>query len=180
MLTGKRIRLRALEPTDLVHLTRWKNDPDVIENLLINTPSSINDEQRRYEELMKRPDEEHPFAIELNEQNQWVLIGTTRFHTIDWKNRSVEFGVCIGEKEHWNKGYARDAVRLLLRHAFNNLNLNRVFLYVFETNERARKMYTATGFVEEGRLRQDIYKNGRYLDVLVMSVLRNEWQDAEV
>ncbi len=180
MLTGKRIRLRAIEPEDLPHLARWRNDPDVIENLLIHTPRSSLDEQQWYENLMKRPDEEHPLAIEVNNQNQWTLIGSTRYHTIDWKNRSVEIGICIGDKNYWDQGLGCDTMRLMVRHAFNNLNLNRVYLFVFESNERAKKSYLTAGFVEEGRLRQDVYKNGRYLDVFVMGILRSEWQDAEV
>ncbi len=66
---------------------------------------------------------------------------------------------------------------LLLRHAFNTLNLNRVGLRVYETNPRAIQSYRKAGFVEEGRLRQEEYRNGEYIDVICMSILRSEWQD---
>jgi len=180
MLSGKNIRLRATEPTDLPNMVRWMNDPDVIENLLIYTPLSSVEEQNWYDNMIKGPKEEHVYIIEILEKDEWIPIGSTGFHSVDMKSRGAEIGISIGEKKYWNHGYGRDAMRLMLRHAFNDLNLNRVYLYVFETNERAKKAYLAAGFVEEGRLRQDIYKNGRYLDTFIMSVLRNEWQDAEI
>jgi RimJ/RimL family protein N-acetyltransferase len=180
MLLGKRIRLRGTEPTDLPNFYRWMNDPEVIQNLLAYTPLSSVDEQNWFDTMMKAPKEEHLYVVEILEDNQWIPVGSTGFHALDWKNRSVEIGISIGEKKYWNRGYGRDTMRLMLQHAFKDLNLNRVYLSVFETNERAKKAYLASGFVEEGRLRQDIYKNGQYIDVFVMSVLRSEWQDVEV
>ena len=180
MLLGKRIRLRGAEQTDLPNFVRWMNDPEVIRNLLLYTPLSSLDEQVWFDIMIKSPKEEHVYVIEIFEDNNWLAIGSTGFHSVDWKNRSTEIGISIGEKKYWNCGYGRDTMRLMLRHAFNDLNLNRVYLFVFETNERARKAYLASGFVEEGRLRQDVYKNGQYIDVFVMSVLRSEWQDTEV
>jgi RimJ/RimL family protein N-acetyltransferase len=64
---------------------------------------------------------------------------------------------------------------LLLRHGFCTLNLNRIFLRVFAENKRAIRTYEKVGFVHEGRLRQAVYKNGAYSDILYMSVLREEW-----
>jgi RimJ/RimL family protein N-acetyltransferase len=180
MLSGKRVRLRGSELSDIPNMVRWMNDPEVTRNLLVYTPLSSVDEQIWFETMMKNPKEEHIYMIEVLEDNIWITVGSTGFHGLDWKNRSAEIGISIGEKKYWNRGYGRDTVRLMLRHAFNDLNLNRVYLNVFETNEPAKKAYLAAGFVEEGRLRQDIFKNGRYIDVFMMSVLRSEWQDAEV
>jgi RimJ/RimL family protein N-acetyltransferase len=180
MFIGKRVRIRAMEPDDLANMVRWMNDPEVTENLLIYTPLSGVDEQNWFDNMMKAPKEEHVYTIEILENGNWIPVGSTGFHFVDWKNRSTEIGISIGEKKYWSLGYGRDVMKLMLRHAFKDLNLNRVYLYVFETNERAKKAYHATGFVEEGRLRQDIYKNGRYIDTFIMSVLRSEWQDADV
>jgi RimJ/RimL family protein N-acetyltransferase len=76
----------------------------------------------------------------------------------------------------WNQGYGTDAMRLLLRHGFETLNLNRIMLDVYDTNPRAVRSYEKAGFIHEGRKRQGMYKNGRYIDILQMSVLREEWQ----
>ena len=98
---------------------------------------------------------------------------------IDHRNRATEFGIMIGEKSYWNQGYGNEAVRLLLKLGFETMNLNRVFLRVFETNPRAIRAYEKAGFKREGRQRQGEWQNGRYIDVLVMSVLREEWLKAD-
>jgi RimJ/RimL family protein N-acetyltransferase len=156
------------------------NDPEVIENLLRYTPLSSVEEQAWFDTMIKGPAEEHALVIEVQEDDKWIAIGGTSFHSVDWKNRAAEIGIMIGEKKYWNRGYGRDTMRLMLRHGFNDLNLNRIYLFVFDTNQRAINAYNAAGFVEEGRLRQDIYKNGHFIDTHIMSVLRGDWQDAEV
>jgi len=86
----------------------------------------------------------------------------------------------IGEKAYWSQGHGTDAVRLLLRYGFNELNLNRICLHVYSFNTRAIRCYEKAGFVLEGRLRQDVFHHGEYADALVMSVLRSEWRDTEI
>jgi RimJ/RimL family protein N-acetyltransferase len=82
----------------------------------------------------------------------------------------------IGEKSLWNMGYGTEVMRLMLKHGFNTLNLNRIALEVYENNPRAIRSYEKAGFFLEGRKRQGMYKNGRYIDIFLMSVLRSEWQ----
>jgi RimJ/RimL family protein N-acetyltransferase len=105
----------------------------------------------------------------------WRLIGTFAFDSIDWHNRSAEFGIMIGEKSYWNQGYGTEAVRLLTHHGFKTLNLNRIFLHVFENNTRAIRAYEKAGFIHEGRERQAEFTDGRYIDVLRMSMLKDEF-----
>ncbi len=81
----------------------------------------------------------------------------------------------IGDKTYWNRGYGTEAVRLLVKHGFNTLNLNRIFLHVFENNPRAIRAYEKAGFVHEGRERQAEFTEGEYMDVLVMSILKDEF-----
>lgn len=168
-----------MEPEDIPAMVRWLNDPDVTENLLRYLPLSLKEEEAWYQKMIASPAEEHYYMVDVFENEKTETIGVTHFHAVDWKNRSTEIAICIGEKKYWDNGYGRETMQLMVRHAFNDLNLNRICLFVFDTNERAKKAYLAAGFVEEGRLREDIYKNGRYIDTHIMSVLRSEWQDAE-
>jgi len=85
-------------------------------------------------------------------------------------------GIAIGDKSFWNKGCGTEAMGLLLRHGFDTLNLNRVFLRVHEPNKRAIRAYEKAGFIKEGCLRQAVFKNGSYQDMFIMSVLRSEWE----
>jgi RimJ/RimL family protein N-acetyltransferase len=80
----------------------------------------------------------------------------------------------IGDKTCWNQGYGTESVRLLCQHGFNTLNLNRIFLHVFESNPRAIRAYEKAGFTLEGRERQAEYKDGKFIDVLRMSLLKSE------
>jgi len=177
MIYGDRIRLRAPTRSDLPQFVEWLNDPEVKAGLLMVLPLSFEDEEAWFESMMKAPATQHPLVIEVRNADDWQMIGNCGFHAIDWRIRSAEVGIFIGDKSYWNRGYGTQVMRLLLKHGFNTLNLNRIALEVFETNPRAIRAYEKAGFVHEGCRRQDMFKDGRYIDVLLMSVLRSEWQD---
>lgn len=176
MINGDRVRLRAVSPEDLPVFMNWLNDPEVIEGLNLYRPISLKDEEKWYERLLEMQLDERPFVIEVEEGEDWKPIGTMGLSEIKWRERSAEFGIMIGEKNYWDQGYGSEATRLMLDHAFGILNLNRVFLRVFETNQRAIPAYQKIGFITEGQLRQADYRGGKYLDVLIMSVLKKEWK----
>lgn len=175
VIYGKRIRLRAVEREDVKTFHTWVNDPEVTRGLAMYLPMSMNDELNWFESQGKRDPNEKTLAIEARKGKSWKLIGNCGVFGIDWKNRSGELGIMIGEKDEWNKGYGAEVMMVLLRHCFETLNLNRAFLRVYEDNIRAVRSYEKAGFVLEGRQRQAVYKNGKYEDVLFMSVLRSEW-----
>jgi diamine N-acetyltransferase len=106
-------------------------------------------------------------------------IGTTGLHAIDWRRRMACFGIEIGRKEEWGKGHGTEATELMVRYAFHTLNLNRVWLHVYEFNERGIRAYERVGFKHEATLRQDCYRDGRFWDVHHMGILRAEWERAE-
>ncbi|NMC13826.1 MAG: GNAT family N-acetyltransferase [Chloroflexi bacterium] len=178
MILGERLRLRAVEKEDIDRFVTWLNDPEVREGVAIFLPLSKHEEEKWFETTMAKPATEHPFVIEINDDGSWKPIGDCGFFEIDWRNRFGEIGIFIGEKQYWNQGYGSEAVRMLLKHGFNTLNLNRVFLRVFEDNPRAIHAYEKVGFIHEGRLRKAEYRNGRYIDILLMSVLREEWNNS--
>lgn len=176
IIYGKRIRLRAVEREDVQKFHAWVNDPEVTKGLILNLPLSMRDEEEWFASLSKRDPAERPFAIEFRKGRAWKLIGNCSMHAVSLVNRSCEVGIIIGEKDEWNKGYGAEAMMLMLQHGFETLNMNRVYLQVFDNNIRAVRSYEKAGFVLEGRQRQAVYKNGKYEDVLFMSVLRSEWE----
>lgn len=175
MIYGARIRLRAIERQDISRFQAWINDPEVRVGISLYLPVSSFEEARWYEQMMERPAYEHPLALEVQEDEAWVLIGDCGLFGFDWRARSAELGILIGDKTRWNQGYGTEATRLILTHAFETLNLRRVFLRVFADNPRAVRTYEKAGFVHEGRLRQAAYHAGAYHDVILMGVLRSEW-----
>jgi RimJ/RimL family protein N-acetyltransferase len=176
MILGERVRLRAIERDDLPRFVAWLNDPEVRRGLMVSIPLSMPQEEQWFSHMLEQPAEEHPLVIEVNTPEGWTAAGNIAFHDVDWKERCAEIGIFIGEKSLWSRGYGREAMKLMLRHGFNTLNLNRIFLRVYASNQRAEKSYEYAGFVHEGRLRQAHFQDGQYVDVLIMSVLRSEWQ----
>lgn len=178
MIIGKRVRLRAIERTDLPHFVNWLNDPEVRQHLLMEVPMSLAQEEKWYEHTLSLDNAEQPLVIEVNIAEEWVPVGNIGLMDINSINRHAEVGLFIGEKQFWNQGYGGEAIELMLSHGFNNLNLNRIYLRVDETNLHGIRCYERVGFIHEGRMRQARFENGQYIDVLWMSVLRSEWQNA--
>ena len=175
IIYGKRVRLRGAERSDLDLFIKWVNDPEVTEGLTLFLPMSSVDEENWFESAMKRPQEQKPLVIDMKDGENWRLIGNSSFFDFDWIARAAEVGIMIGDKTIWNQGYGTEVMTLLLRHGFATLNLNRVYLRVYAENKRAIRTYEKADFVHEGRMRQAVYKHGKYNDVLYMSVLHEEW-----
>ena len=181
MIYGERVRLRRNERSDIPKFVEWLNDPEVHRYLLLGLPISQASEEQWFENMLKLPSNEQPFGIEVSEgepdggDGHWRLIGNCSFMAINWTTRSAEVGLFIGEKSCWNKGYGTEIMQLLLRLGFDNFNLNRIFLRVDEANKGGIRAYEKAGFVHEGRFRQGNFRDGEYSDMLLMSVLRTEW-----
>jgi RimJ/RimL family protein N-acetyltransferase len=176
VIFGERVRLRAVERSDLPKFVEWLNDPDVREGVSMLLPLSHAVEENWFDDMLKSPVSEHPLVIEIKLGDEWIAVGVCGFHNIDTRVRAAEVGIFIGEKKYWNQGYGTEVMQLLLRHGFQTLNLNRIALLVFETNPGAIRAYEKAGFVREGIQREAMYKNGCYIDVIGMSVLRSEWK----
>jgi diamine N-acetyltransferase len=176
MIEGEGIRLRAPEREDLPRFVLWLNDPEVREGLSLFLPMSMAEEENWYENMLKRPPETHPMTIEVEEPDGWVAIGNMGIFDIDKIAHSAELGIMIGNKAYWNKGFGTRAIQLMLKHCFETMNLHRVFLRVHQTNPRAIRCYEKVGFIHEGRLREAIFQDGGYHDLLMMGVLRDEWK----
>ncbi len=172
-LIGATIYLRPLESGDIPKLVAWFNDPEVLRTVLRSDPITREVEEQWLTRIGQSPTD-LVLGIAKRESNQ--LLGVTGLHRIDWQSRHAEFGIAIGEKNEWGKGYGTEATRLILGHAFRTLNLHRVWLHVLAGHLSALRAYEKTGFVQEGILRQQLYKEGRYQDLVTMAILRSEWE----
>jgi RimJ/RimL family protein N-acetyltransferase len=175
IIYGERIRLRAPEREDVKKFHEWINDPEVTFGLSLYLPMSMRYEEAWFENVGKRPPDEKPLAIEVRAGDGWRLIGNSGIFEIDHVAHSAEIGIMIGDKSMWNQGLGAETVGLLLRHGFETLNLNRIFLRVYADNPRAIHSYQKAGFIHEGTLREAVFKRGKFEGVHLMSVLRQEW-----
>jgi diamine N-acetyltransferase len=174
IIRGELVYLRAPERDDIPTFVRWFNDADVLEHLAMHAPMSEAAESAWFDRMLERQGStDYLFVICLLADGR--AIGTTGLHAIDLVNGSAEFGIAIGEKGEWGKGYGTDTLRAICDFGFGRLRLERIGLLVYESNARGRRAYEKAGFTLEGTYRRAHFARGRHEDVHVMSQLRDEW-----
>ena len=177
MLVGNKVVLRGVTRDDVALMWRFNNDLDV-ELAGGGDPPMPQAIERLWNEFDRRATnggrDGAVFAIEADGK----FIGQCLLHNFNHTARTCELGIGIGDKNYWGKGYGRDAVALLVEYAFRYRNFRRVWLWVHADNERAIRSYRACGFTEEGRLREHMWSNGRYVDVVYMGLLETDWESA--
>jgi RimJ/RimL family protein N-acetyltransferase len=176
LIEGRLVRLRAREPADAERAYRWINDWEVARFLVVRYPMSMATEQAWTENTPTPSFQMLPLAIDTIDG---VHIGNIDLRDIQPENRTAEIGIMIGEKDYWSRGYGSDAVRTLAGFAFRQMNLQRVYLRTYEYNERGQRAFQKAGMTVEGRLRRHVYMDGRYWDVILMGLLREEYEAQE-
>ena len=175
---GKLVHLTAEDPKALGEAySRWGRDSEYI-RLVDHDPARLWSPKKFKEwiekDLEKEPPSEFFFTIRTLEDDQ--LIGFIGLGGLQWAHGDTWVGIGLGERKYWSKGYGTDAMRIILRYAFTELNLHRVSLDTFEYNPRAIRSYEKAGFKIEGRVRQLLNREGRRWDVIYMGILREEWE----
>lgn len=163
MIRGRTVVLRPLEDGDADVVHRWQNDPEVWSSMDYERPFSTEDVRR---DIERSRGEGHPFVIEVDGR-PIGRIGLNAFRTRD---RICSLYLYIGEPEFRGEGHALDAVTTLVGHAFDRFDLARIQLWTLATNERAIELYEACGFRREAVLPERSWKDGRWVDHVVMSV----------
>jgi RimJ/RimL family protein N-acetyltransferase len=174
---GELVRLAAEDPeTAGKAFSDWARDTEYT-RLLDNEPSRLWSVKKIQSWIERDLEKGYPsgyfYVIRTLAEDR--LIGFLNLFGLSWMHGDTWLGIGLGEREYWGKGYGTDAVRVILRYAFTELNLRRVTLGVFAYNPRAIKSYEKAGFKVEGRLRQYIVREGQRNDMIVMGVVREEW-----
>jgi len=170
-LRGEHIVLRPLEREHLARCVKWFNDSDVTYFLGREGPLTMAEEERWFNEYRQKIDEEI-YALHVDD----VHVGNVGLHRIDRVNRKADVGIVIGERDYWSKGYGTDAMRTILRYAFDRLRLHKISLDVLEYNTRALRSYEKCGFVREGVRRDELLKRKRFVNLVRMSLLESEFR----
>ncbi|WP_378186092.1 GNAT family N-acetyltransferase [Aquimarina sp. W85] len=170
----RRIRLRALTKSDSTVSWSWRN-ADSIRDYYSGHPFFINieKEQAWFDKITMSDIPLSCFGIELLDKK--LLIGMSFLKDINLIHRTAEFAIFIGDEKYIGKGYAKEATLRTIDFAFQQLNLNRLFLFVQNNNSRAIELYLKCGFVNEGVLRESVFKNGKYFDKHIMAILKTEY-----
>lgn len=169
-----RVYLRALEPEDYLLLHKWRNDPEIgayFSGTRLFT-STMNEKKWIEEKIFDKSSVSCAICIKETDE----FIGCVFLNSIDLLNRSGHCPTFIGTKEHWGKGYATDARVLILKHAFHDKGLERIWAHVHEDNIGSLRMLEKCSFKREGILRKASYVNGVFKNFVVLSILRDEFQ----
>lgn len=165
--------LRAMTEKDTANVVKWRNSLSVMENFIYRTPLTEEGHLNWYYNHVK-PGDVVQFIIVDTETN--TDVGSVYLRDIDHFNKKCEYGIFIGEESCRGKGIGSKAAQLVLDYAFEELNLNRVFLRVFAKNIRAIKSYEKAGFKYEGTFRNDVIIDGVPYDMVFMAILRDDWK----
>lgn len=174
MFRSENVYLDGLSISDTELLFQWINNRDLV--LWNNNYSPIHEPNHiEWFDAIRKKEDVRIFAI--RQKNDKKLIGTCQLFAINFINRSAELQIRIGDIAEQGKGFGTEATRLLVSFGFNDLNLHRIYLHVFEHNERAIKTYDRIGFNKEGVLRDAEFIDGKYFNVVAMSILKIDLND---
>lgn len=174
LFESARIVLRKMTTQDTEIYHKWRNDLDVMQTTapILDVYHIEETEEFVHQVILGSQSSKSYIIIEKVSKKP---IGITSFVNMDYKNRNAECIIDIGDKEAWGKGYGAEAMKLLLDYGFLEMNLHRISLRVFSFNGRAIKLYETLGFQQEGRSRESIFRDGKWHDIIHMSILQSEY-----
>ena len=170
-LTGELVRLRGARPGDAERLAELVRDPEVAR--FAGPPMLFPETVEKWAEILGQ---RSPDLL------RWVLeapvggeaVGATSLHRIDFRDRHCWLGIWIGPPSNWSRGYGTEATRLLTRFAFRQLGMEKVYLGVYEGNERGLRAYAKAGYRVEATLPRDHLLEGRLVTTYWLAAYRDD------
>ena len=173
-LRGEKIRLTAFTEDDLPAFSSWYDDPDFARNF-DGSPATPRQFQKDFVEGIRKSHNEYAFAIRTLDVPE--IIGVTGIDGIMWTHQVGFLGIGIGEATNRGRGYGREAMQLVTRFAFDELNLRRLSLTVFSYNTPAVALYESLNWVREGTYREYLLRDGQTHDMYLYGLLAREWRE---
>jgi RimJ/RimL family protein N-acetyltransferase len=170
---GKLVRLAARNVETAALEARWERDSEFhrLSSAQPAYPVTVNQAKHWFDDLGP-----NRFRFAIHALSDDRFLGDVGLWIGSWASGEAWVGIGIGERSDWGKGYGTDAMRLILRYAFAELNLFRVSLDVLGSNARAIRSYEKCGFVREGEVRDAARYDGQYISEVHMGILRDEWE----
>jgi len=174
MLKGKSVILRALEKEDLSTLRDWRNSSHVRKSTREFKLLNMINQKNWFESIHQfNPPREIMFGI-LNKRKK--LIGVTGLTYIDWKNRHSEISIYLSTKGWQSKPETKEIINLIMEYGFEELNLHRLYVEIYELMKENIRLFTQMKFVKEGQLRQKIWRQNKWWDTIIYSKLAKEYE----
>jgi len=174
-LTGKKIYLSPLTKEDITEeYIHWLNDKEVCAGNSHATFPNNYTKTLSYVESISESKTDLVFAVRWKKNN--LHIGNASFQGINLINRSADMAIIIGNKNYWNKGISTEILSLFIEYGFETLNLHRITTGTPLSNRGAIRICEKNGMKKEGLLREVMFKDGKYLDVVIFSILSHEYK----
>ncbi|GEL07219.1 GNAT family N-acetyltransferase [Salisediminibacterium halotolerans] len=173
MLKHNNIHLVLMEKKHIINKVQWVNDPEVRNTMFFDNISEVGT-SKWLDQVSVDPTREDYIVLESERETP---IGFASVVNIDYKNSKAETYICIGEKSYWGMGYGTDVKRILMRHVFKNLALNKLYSFNWAENEGMVYINQKLGFTKEGVLRSDRLANGEWKDRVLFSMLKSEYDN---
>lgn len=170
MMPERTIRIRKFEKRDIPKKVEWINNPENNRFLHYDIPISEGKTEQWFD---KHYGEDTRFDAVIEVDN--TPIGTIGLLNIDKKNSKAEYYIAMGEPDYKGKGFAKRASLLILKYGFEDLGLNRIYLFTEVDNVVAQKMFEHIGFVKEGIVHQDTFSHGKFVDRIIYGLLKEDW-----
>lgn len=179
-IVSKRFYLRGIEEKDLTgNMANWANDSEITHYMIMGClPNSgpiycsWMSPQEEYERLRKS---KHDVIFAIIHKESDEMIGIAGIYEINWIVRHGELRIVIGEKKFLSKGIGTEVVKEIVKYGFEKLNLHKIYVGVNASDKRANKCYQKAIFVYEGTIRDYHYRNGKYYNANLYSILKDEF-----
>ncbi|MBW2030719.1 MAG: GNAT family N-acetyltransferase [Deltaproteobacteria bacterium] len=172
-LSGQRVYLRAFEERDIPRWQQWFNDSEVTAEMEKGFYPNTVESQKQFWENMYNDRSNLQLAIVSVEDDK--VVGSIGLHQISFIHGTADISILIGEKAYWRQGLAKEAMGLIIEHAFNKLNLHKLTGGMYSSNEGSKRLFEAMGFRKEGELREQVKVRGEYISVLKYGLTAYEW-----
>ena len=169
------VALRAVDEIDVDNILSWVNDKSVTGNLAAFSGKPLTrEEELAWVRSVRTSTDEKVFTVLSKEDGRYL--GQVGLHQIFWRSRVGRAAAIIASKDDHGRGFGSAAIASLLDVAFGELNLHKVWLMVFEKNERSRRTWKRIGFLEEGVLRDEYFHEDAWHNMVRMGLLQSEWK----
>ncbi|HYB40803.1 MAG TPA: GNAT family protein [Candidatus Methylomirabilis sp.] len=175
VVEGERVRLEPPRVDCASIYLRWFADMEVTRYLLYRHPPSLRQEG---DFLDKAAEDPHVVLWSIAAKEDGRLIGATALEKIDWRTRDASSGIVIGERSEWRRGRASEAMRLRTEYAFAELGLRKLWTGVWLPNHGSRRALEKAGYRQCGLMRRHAFVAGRWLDVWLAELHREDWEQA--
>lgn len=174
VINGADVYLRLMNEEDTGRIIKWRNTEFVRQNFIFRGLFTVKGHEK-WIETMVNTGKVIQFIILRRADD--TPVGSVYLRDIDRSHRKAEYGIFIGEEDALGKGYGTQTAQMMIEYAFREVGIHKLMLRVLAENERAIRSYEKAGFVREAYLKDEVFLDGRYRDVIYMAVINDKEQE---